>query len=153
MRRRRCTAVEKGGLWIALALAAWVAQGCSTIALYSEAAYRQATAAKAEALILMGKANEPFEQHRAEVEALRLDVEKAYEYARGEPKNTLSTRQWEILKDPQGNLLGGFLTRWQKEGTISPTFIADKRDQVSRAFDEITGLETGKNKPAAPKNP
>jgi hypothetical protein len=153
MRRRRWTAVQKGGLWVSLALAAWVAQGCSTIALFSETAYRQTTAVKAEALILMGKANEPFEQHHAEVAALRLDIEKAYEYAKGEPKNTLTTRQWEILKDPKGNLLGGFLARWQKEGTISPTFIEDKRDQVSKAFDEITGLETGKNKPAAPKNP
>jgi hypothetical protein len=49
MRRRRWTAVEKRGLWVSLALAAWVVQGCSTIALFNETAYRQATAVKAEA--------------------------------------------------------------------------------------------------------
>ena len=75
--------------------------GCATIAPYSQTAYEQATSLKAEALILMDKATEQFSLHKDEVQKVRLDMDKAYEYAKGRPNNELSTKQWEIVRDPE----------------------------------------------------
>lgn len=125
-----------------------VCLGCATISTYSETAYQQATSLKVDSLALMGKATGPYAQHQAEVEALRLKLDKAYEYAKGLPKNEITARQWEILKDPNGQLLGGFLARWQQKSTLSPDFIAEAQIDVRNAFDQIIKLESGKIKPS-----
>lgn len=122
---------------------------CSpTIAPFSEHAYEQAVSLKVDALAVMGNATEPFDAHRAEVEALRSEVEKAYEFAHGRPKNDLSARQWALLKDPERNLLGGFLARWETAGSLSPLFVTESQRLVAGAFDTIIGLESGKVRPA-----
>ena len=128
---------------IALAIL-FMSLGCATIASYSETAYQQATSLKVESLALMGKATEPYAQHQAEEEALRLKIDKAYEYAKGLPNNEESTRLWEILKG--SDLLGAFLEHWRGKSTLSATYIADKQRQVGSAFDKIIGLESGKIK-------
>jgi hypothetical protein len=132
-------------LFVLLALA-----GCApTIAPFSERAYEQAVELKVEALAVMGAATEPFEPHRDAVEALRLDLDKAYEFARGRPDNELSARQWAILRDPDRNLLGGFLARWEAEGALSPFFVTEAQALVADAFDTVIGLESGKVRPDA----
>ena len=77
-----------------------------------------------------------------------LKVEKAYEYAKGLPKNEISTRQWQVLKDPERHLLGGFIKRWKVDDTLGEGYIQEKKKQVSEAFDYIIGLESGKIKPS-----
>lgn len=124
-----------------LALAA-----CSYIAPYSQFAYQQATSLKVDVLALMNKATEPYASHAADVSDLVTEVEKAYEYAKGRPKNELSAKQWQILKDPDRHLLGGFLKRWKAESTLSPVFIKEAKGLVGDAFDTISGLESGKIK-------
>lgn len=119
------------------------------ISPFSEIAYEQATALKVEALALMRHAQEPFERHRATVEDLMTRVDKAYEFARGRPRNEISAQQWEILRDPNRNLLGGFLRRWASQSALSAPFIEEARGIVSDAFDVIIGLESGKIKPKA----
>lgn len=121
---------------------------CATISTFSETAYEQATSLKVEALLLMDKATEPFDSHLKEVESLAASVEKAYEFAKGRPKNEISAKQWEILKDPGRNLLGGFLKRWKEESTLSRAFVNEAKSLVSDAFDTIIGLESGKIKPS-----
>lgn len=116
------------------------------IATYSQAAYEQATSVKAESLALMGRATEPYNQHAQEVEALMLQVDKAYEYARGRPKNEISTQQWANIRDPGKNLLGGFLERWKEQGQLSSAFVKEAQIQISKAFDQIIELESGKNR-------
>jgi hypothetical protein len=122
--------------------------GCATISLYSETAYQQATSLKVDSLAIMAKATDPYAQHQEEVKALRLKIDKAYEYAKGRPKNEDSTRQWEILKSPDRHLLGGFLERWRKDSTLSLAYLEEKKLQVGAAFDTISGLESGKIKPS-----
>ena len=123
--------------------------GCgSGIALFNETAYQQATSLKVDALAMMDKATAPFEQNKSEVHALLAEVEKAYEYAKGRPKNEISTRQWAILKAPNRNLLGGFFKRWEDKSTLSRTFIDEaKQGLIAEAFDLIISLESGKIKP------
>jgi hypothetical protein len=123
--------------------------GCRPgISLFSEQAYQQAVTLKTTSLRFMDHAVEPYEEHAVEAENLLFDIERAYEYARGRPDNELSTRQWEILKDPDRNLLGGFIQRWQNQGSLSPVFIREAKGVISDAFDTIIGLESGKIKPS-----
>ena len=131
--------------WVIIVLL--VAAGCRSIAPYSQRAYEQAPSLKVEALALMERATAPYDEHEAAVEDLQTKVEKAYEYARNLPHNELTTRQWEILKSPERNLLGGFLALWREKGTLSPIFIREARSLVADAFDTISGLESGKIRP------
>lgn len=73
-----------------------------------------------------------------------VETDKAYEYVHGIPSDNLSARQWEILKDPHGNLLGKFFYRWKSKGTLSRTYIDEFRGIISDAFDEIICLEANK---------
>ena len=94
----------------------------------------------------MDKATEPYANHEKEVEQLQTKIEKAYEYVNGQPENELSAKQWEILKNPERNLLGGFLKRWKEKSTLSNAFIKEAKGLVADAFDTISGLESGKIK-------
>ena len=121
--------------------------GCLLISPYSETAYQQATSLKAEAAALMDKATESYNVHKDEIEEFQTKLDQAYEYAKGRPKNELSTRQWEILKDPDRHLLGGFISRWKNEDKLGKTFIDNaKEGLIMQAFDQIIGLESGKIK-------
>jgi hypothetical protein len=124
---------------------------CTTISPFNQKAYEQATSLKAESSALMDKATKPFSECRSEVESLRLNLEKAYEYAKGLPKNEITTKQWEILKAPDGHLLGGFLKRWEEKSELSDAFIKAAKELISDGFDMIIELESGKRKPSEVK--
>lgn len=121
--------------------------GCSLIAKYDKVAYQQATSVKVDSLALMRKANEAYSTHENAVVELNLKVDKAYEYAKGRPKNEIITKQWSIMKAPNRNLLGGFLKRWKEKGTLSEVFIKEAKGNISLGFDKIIGLESGLIKP------
>jgi hypothetical protein len=115
------------------------------IATYNVKAYENATSLKAEASIVMKKATEPFADHEETVGDLMLGVEQAYEFVNGIPNNSDSAAQWRILKDPDEQLLGGFMNRWETNDTLSAAFIKNHwDDNVGPAFDEIIKLENGK---------
>lgn len=119
--------------------------GCSAlIGPHSPTAYENATSLKAEVLVTLEKANTPYSDNEAEVEGIKLKAEKAYEYVKGVPKNQLSTKQWEILKDPNGDLLGKFFKRWKERSTLSDALIKEYKKLASDAFDEIICLEANK---------
>jgi hypothetical protein len=124
--------------------------GCTPfISSYNPVAYENATSLKATALVLMDKANEPYSSRQKEIDQLLLNVEKAYEFSKGLEYNDLSTKQWEILKKADGDLLGKFMNRWQQAGSkgLSPVYIKEFRSIISDAFDEIICLEANKEKP------
>lgn len=121
--------------------------GCSTIAPFSQKAYEQATSLKVDALSIMDKASEPYSTQKQSVNALKLDVEKAFEYAKGRPQNEVTTKQWAIIKDPVRNSLGGFLKRWEDKSTLDKHFIQEAKGVVSDGFDTVIELESGKRKP------
>lgn len=125
-----------------------VAASCGpTIAPFSEQAYDLAVTLKVRSLALMTHAGRPYADHADAVAELRLELERAYEFAKGRPQNEDSAAQWALLIAPEGNLLGGFLARWQERSTLSPAFVTEARALVSAAFDQIIGLESGKLKP------
>jgi hypothetical protein len=119
---------------------------CYSISLFDHYAYTQSTGLKVDSLKLMNKATEDFSRHEAEVDDLLTRIEKAYEYEKARPKNVITTKMWEKLKDSEKNLLGGFLKFWQEKKTLSKTFVEEAKKTVSDAFDQIIGLESGKIK-------
>ena len=118
---------------------------------YSPTAYQNATSLKAATLAVMGKAREPYEKYQKEVDSLLVDIDKAYEFVRGIPSNSISARQWEILKDPQGDLLGKFFLRWRQRGILNDVYIEEFRVLIADAFDEIICLEANKKKSSSCK--
>ncbi|MDX1670866.1 MAG: hypothetical protein R3211_00890 [Balneolaceae bacterium] len=114
--------------------------------LFDQHAYQQAVNLKVESLKLMDKASEPFADHKSAVESLKTDLQKAYEYAKGRPQNTESIQQWEIMIDPEGSLLGGFLAMWEERGQISTTMVEQSKGNIEEGFDIIMELESGKRK-------
>jgi hypothetical protein len=119
---------------------------CSTISHYDQAAYEHAVNAKVDTLALMSKATASYEEHQQEIESLMTELDKAYEYDRGRPLNIVTVTQWNILRDPDRNLLGGFLRMWKAKGALNSTFVAEKKTQIADAFDQIIQLESGKLK-------
>ena len=131
-----------------LLLSLFLSTSCSpSIAPFSETAYQQAIEMKVEAMELMPKATEPFEDYESEVAELRHGLNVAYEYADGRPDNEISARQWDIMIDPGRNMLGGFLSRWEDEGSLNEVFIQEAQKLVREGFDTIIGLESGKIDP------
>jgi hypothetical protein len=120
---------------------------CALIANYDRVAYEHATNAKVDTLALMNKATDSYEAHEKEVEALTNELDKAYEYDRGRQLNKITAAQWDVLRDPNRNLVGGFLKIWKTKGTLGATFVAEKKRQVAEAFDQIIQLESGKTRP------
>jgi hypothetical protein len=118
---------------------------CSpSIAPFSHAAYEIAVDLKVDALKLMNEAEWPYSDFDKKVTALLVRTEKAYEFAAGRPKNDHSTEQWRRMNDPERNLLTGFFKRWEEEGALSRPFIVEAKTIISRSFDAIIGLESGK---------
>ena len=121
-------------------------QGCATISMYDHYAYTQTTSLKVDALALMGKATSNAASHAEAIEQLLVKVDKAYEYEKGRPKNEITTRMWDVLKNPDRNLLGGFVKRWREKGKLSQAFVEEAKDLIGEAFDLISGLESQKIK-------
>ena len=101
---------------------------------------------KVDSMNLMAKAAEPYTGHVIDIENLATQVNKAYEYEKGRPKNEITVKMWEKLKDPNKDLLGGYFRLWKQKGILSQAFIDEKGIQIGKAFDEIIGLESGKIK-------
>jgi hypothetical protein len=128
-----------------LSLTVW---SCASISVFSPEAYKQAVDLKVESLEVMSFATLPFYDSEEQVSYLKTELNKAYEFSKGRPNNEISTKQWEILINPEGNLLGGFLKRWEEEETLSEMFVTEMQTLVGDAFDTIIGLESGKIDPS-----
>lgn len=115
-----------------------------SISLHDHYAYTQATSLKVDSLKLMDKAVEDYSMHEDGVDDLLTKIEKAHEYEKARPKNEITIEMWEILKDPDKDLLGGFLKMWEEKGKVSYAFIEEKKKQIAEAFDQIIELESVK---------
>ncbi len=123
-------------------------QDCaSLIAKFDPFALDLAETLKTGTLLLMGKAVEPYEHHEKEVAALLLRIELASEYAGTKKKNEICLKQWEILKDPNRNMVAGFIKKWKQKGYLNPLFITEAKKVIAHAFDTIIQLEKGKSQP------
>lgn len=133
-------------LWSFMMIAALIS--CTPqMSVFNEAAYRQAVELKVVSMSLLDRASAPYADNIEEVEELKLDLLKAWEYAKGRPNNETSARQWEMLIDPEHNRLGNFFIRWEERERLSPALVREYRLIISDTFDTIISLESGKMKP------
>jgi hypothetical protein len=122
-----------------------VLTACSTIAPYDQGAYEHATSSKAEALLLMDRATTSYSQNTDKIDAVILDLNKAYEYDKGRARNQFTVKLWTELLSPD-NLFGAFIHQWKSKGQLHPGYIEVKKKDVEDAFDQIIQLEQGKQK-------
>lgn len=117
------------------------------IAPFSEQAYQNATSLKARSLALVALSGDDFAAHGEEAHTLLIDVDAAYEYAKGIPKNQLSTSAWAEMRDPAGGLIGEFVAKWQRTGKQNVAFREAKAELIAEGFDAIICLEVYKRSP------
>lgn len=129
---------------VLFSLLVFLAACAPLISPFREQAYANATTLKAQSLALIAKSGQPYSEHQAAVEKLLVDVDAAYEYAYGLPTNDIASNQWDILRDPEGNLLGGFATKWRDSGTLSQFLREEIARQIANAFDTIICVEINK---------
>ena len=125
--------------------------GCgTTISQFDQYAYTQTTSIKVDALHLVDKGTDDYNLHSPEITNLITQIEKAYEYEKNRPKNIITTKMWEEIKNPNGKLLGGFLTFWktqnEKGKKLNVKFVEDEHQLLDSAFDKIAQLESKKIK-------
>ncbi|MCL5266866.1 MAG: hypothetical protein M1469_02035 [Bacteroidetes bacterium] len=128
-----------------LAMVVIIVAGCSfSSAVFNQRAYEQSVSLKVDALLLMDKATGPFEWSKPDVDAIKLEFAKAYEYAKGLPHNEETVAQYNIMMDTTKASFFGFLTRWESEGKLGAAFVTNSKAVVSDQFDRIMALESGK---------
>ena len=125
---------------VAIAL---IVSACA-VSVFSPQALDFGVQIKTEALALMDEATNDFASHAGAVSQLRQRMDAALTLASGRSNNAESTRQWELMNDPNGNLLGGFLSRWEQRGPLSRAFIDGRKEQVSLGLDDIVDTENAK---------
>ena len=102
---------------------------------------------KTEALNLMGLAGQDYSASADKVTAFQNKVTShiASEEARGE-KNKTSVDMWKLLMKPEGNLLGGFLSKWKNDGKLNAVLVSQFKNEIGKNLDKIINLENKKKK-------
>ncbi len=120
--------------------------GCSTSAIFNQKAYELDVNIKVDALSLMDKADENYINYSGEADKLKINIEKAYQYAKGLPGNDETISQWEIIKNPEENSIISFLNMWKAKDKLNRSFIENAKNEISKQFDQVIELESGKRK-------
>lgn len=115
-------------------------------AVFDHYSYQKTTELKVETAKLIDKATTAYSKNTAEIEALLLNIEKLAEYEKNKPNNEITFAMWNVLSDPEKNLLGGFFKRWKEKETLSPVFVSESKKQVIEALDLLIQYEIKKDK-------
>lgn len=124
--------------------------GCATVSSFDQYAYTQTTSLKVDALNTMELATTDFASNEKAVQELQTNLQKVYEYEKNRPKNEITLKMWDVILNPDGHLLGGFIKRWKNEKKLNAVFIQEEKKMVGEAFDQIAGLESHKIKTPNP---
>ena len=133
-------------IWLPFVLAFGLA-ACEPFANpYSAEAYKQATALKAQSLQLIQQGSQHYHQHAQTADALLLSISEAYEFAKGRGRKHTdeAAQQWAIIRDPNVGSMGAFIKQWKSQGTMNAFFVSEFSQNVSKQFDAVISLETGR---------
>jgi len=117
---------------------------CATISIFDQKAYENVVACKVDTLVLMSKATESYTVYKKELEELNKELDKAYEYDKNRRLNIITVQMWDKLRDPNSQLLGGFLKEWSENDHLLKRYVAHKQNQIGQGFDIIIQLESNK---------
>ncbi len=118
---------------------------CVHLAGYDQKAYENATSLKAQTLALLDRSTaESFDQTPNSVNALRVELSAAYEYANGIQYNNEAAKNWRDLIGDEDTMINGWLSLWQRQGSLSQIFAGELRATIAEGFDLIICLEANK---------
>lgn len=118
---------------------------CVHLAGYDQRAYENATSLKAQTLALLDRSTlESFDDTRNSVNALRVELSAAYEYANGIQFNNEAAKNWRDLIGNDDSMIQGWLSLWQSQGRLSAIFAGELRETIAEGFDLIICLEANK---------
>jgi formyltetrahydrofolate hydrolase len=103
--------------------------------------YDETARLKKQSLALVDKAVEPYAKQEAKVEALKLDLSALVQQEQARKRNAAKVKQWQLLLNEQGHLLGGFLVKWQKDTVLNEVFVRLAESQIEQAFEVIQATE------------
>lgn len=109
--------------------------------VYSPYIFDQTAELKKQTLSIMDKATEPYSKYETKVDVLKSDLVSLFQQEKMRKRNGVKVKQWNLLLDPQGNLLNGSLEKWRKDTVMSETFIVLQRNLVEEAFNLIQEVE------------
>ncbi len=120
--------------------------GCGQlIAGYSLQAYQNTTTAKADVASLVDQSTAAaYADRKSQIDMVTLKLNEAAEFSRGEGSNQITTAQWDLVLQPNGNLYYAFLHAWQRHGTLNATEAGTWKTLLDRAFDYMICLEANK---------
>ncbi len=155
---RLITIIRQHYLLMLLAFLPVVLPGCKAlITTYDAYSYTQLASLKVEVLNSMQKATEDYSSHAAEVEAVTLKIQKAFEYDTHKPKNAVMSKMWvflydALLSEEMEGVAGhqfkkGFFNNWREAKKKSAIFIDEaKKNIIAPMFDLLLELESKKLK-------
>lgn len=108
---------------------------------YSPYLYDQTSELKTQSLLLMDKATEPFSKYETKINLLKSDLESVSRQEQLRKSNQAKIKQWNLLLNPQGHLLYGFLHKWQQDTILSETFVNLERKLVGESFELLRETE------------
>jgi hypothetical protein len=118
--------------------------GCTST--FDQISLDNAQALKSKSLAMMSNAVDPFKNHEGEVTTLKSDIENACSHSASLSNNNESVKIWGIIKDPNGHSFGGFLTRWQQNGTVSIIMIEQSKSEIAKHYNQLIENENAKKK-------
>jgi len=121
------------------------------ISLYDADTFTQTSELKARALVLMDHGVEQYTSYSRDADEVLVQAWSLYDRQKVRHQNQLSMQQWKLLMDDNvggtvKSILPSFFERWKAEGTVGKAYIREKKEVVTKAFDEILELEGAKIK-------
>jgi hypothetical protein len=120
---------------------------CAISPPYDAHVFKETTDLKVDALKLMNRSVYSFKSQEEKIELFNDRLDKICEYEFHRRHNGIRNEMWNKLRNPDGHLLGGFFTRWEKEEKLNKSFVTEAKKQIGEAFDQLADLESGKKKP------
>ncbi len=111
---------------------------------YDPAAHQRAVELKSKVQTVMANSTEAYSAHRAAVDAVNADLEKAYELSAAAPDNQTIADEWAAIKNPGGDLYGGYVRLWQARGRVDEATRDAAMTKVTAHLDYILCLEAAK---------
>ena len=108
---------------------------------YSPYLYDKTSEMKTQSLSLMDKAMEPYSKYDTKISLLKSDLESLSRQEQLRKNNQPKIKQWNLLLDPEGHLLYGFLKKWQQDTILNEPFIDLEHKLVGESFELIQETE------------
>jgi hypothetical protein len=144
MRLVRPLALLVAAMAVAVALSACRTSKEDKTYNFDPAAHQRAVELKSKALGMMAVSLEAYSGHQADAEAVGAEMEKAYELSAAAPDNQTIAAEWAAMKDPAGDLYGGYVGRWRASGRIDEATRDAAIARITARFDYILCLEAAK---------